>query len=218
MQMQQCLSAKHREQMRMVSQKSEENLEGAMQQRQMWRWIQQREVPGLLAFTVYLFRIRCGPIPSQSMGCSGWANYVQVLAHRRNPAEWQRMSRRWLHQWRTECWVWWLRWQRCSMNHPGGGAQVEGLCRFQECLLTYFESMKQWLEPESTRAETGGIARDIMVIEGIREFGSERVDTLSLNSLGAQSESMQPPDCVELWELLIIFLTPQWWKSRPWLL
>ena len=34
--------------------------------------------------------------------------------------------------------------------------------------------MKQWLEPESTRAKIGGISRDVMVMEGIRELGSER--------------------------------------------
>ena len=76
--------------------------------------------------------------------------------------------------------------------------------------------MKQWLEPESTRAEIGGILRDVMVMEGIRELGSERADMLSLNSFGAQSESMQPPDCAELWESLIMFLTLQRWESRPW--
>ena len=48
--------------------------------------------------------------------------------------------------------------------------------------------------------------------EGIREFGSDRADALSLNSFGAQSESMQPPVCAELWELLIIFLTP--WQQE----
>ena len=52
--------------------------------------------------------------------------------------------------------------------------------------------MKQWLEPESTRAEIGGISRDVMVTEGISKLGLERVDTLSLNSYGAQLESMQP--------------------------
>ena len=41
--------------------------------------------------------------------------------------------------------------------------------------------MKQWLEPDSTRAEIGGMSRDVMVMEGIRELGSERADTLSLN-------------------------------------
>ena len=71
------------------------------------------------------------------------------------------------------------------------------------------ESTKQWLEPESTRAEMEGISRDVMVTEGIRELGSERVDVLSLNSCGAQPESMQPPVCAELWESLIIFLTLQ---------
>jgi len=70
--------------------------------------------------------------------------------------------------------------------------------------------MKQWLESESMRAETGGIATgDIMETEGIRELGSERADTLRHNSIGAQSESMQPPACVEFWELLSNFLTLQ---------
>ena len=95
------------------------------------------------------------------------------------------------------------------MNCLGGRVQAEGLRRFQECLLTYFESMKQWLEPESTRAEIGGISRDVMVTEGISKLGSERADMLSLNSCGAQSESTQPPVCAELWESLIIFLTLQ---------
>ena len=48
-----------------------------------------------------------------------------------------------------------------------------------------------------------------METEGIREFGLESVDALSLNSCGAQSESMQPPVCAELYESLVIFLTPQ---------
>jgi len=76
--------------------------------------------------------------------------------------------------------------------------------------------MKQWLEPESTRADTGGVMREIMVMEGMREFGSERVDVLRCNSLGAQSESTQPPECAEFWELLTNFLTPQQQESRPW--
>jgi len=77
--------------------------------------------------------------------------------------------------------------------------------------------MKQWLEPESTRAETGGIATgDVMETEGIRELGSERADALRRNSVGAQSESTQPPDCAEFWELLSNFLTPQQRESRPW--
>ena len=73
--------------------------------------------------------------------------------------------------------------------------------------------MTQWLELESTSVKTGGMLRDVMVMEGIRELGSERADTLSLNSCGAQLESMQPPVCVKLWELLIIFLTLQQWES-----
>ena len=64
--------------------------------------------------------------------------------------------------------------------------------------------------------EIGGISRDVMVMKGIRELGLERVDALSLNSCGAQLESMQLPVCVELWELLVIFLTLQQQKSQPW--
>ena len=77
--------------------------------------------------------------------------------------------------------------------------------------------MKQWLEPESTRVETGGIATgDIIEMEGIRELGSERADTLRHNSIGAQLESTQPPACAEFWELLSNFLTPQQWELWPW--
>ena len=45
---------------------------------------------------------------------------------------------------------------------------------------------------------------DIMEMEGIRELGLERVNTLRHNSVGAQSESMQPPNCAEFWELLAL--------------
>ena len=69
--MQQCLSVKRREWMKVASWKSEVNLGDVTQWRQMWEWIQWREVLGLPAFTVCLFRILCGPIPSQSMDCSG---------------------------------------------------------------------------------------------------------------------------------------------------
>ena len=55
----------------------------------------------------------------------------------------------------------------CLINCLGGRAQAEGLHRFQECLLIYFESTKQWLELELMKAKTGGILRDIMVMEGI---------------------------------------------------
>ena len=69
--MQQHLSVKCREQTRVASQKSEGNLDDAMQQRQTQEWIQWKEVLGLLAFAVCFFRILCGPIPSQSTDCSG---------------------------------------------------------------------------------------------------------------------------------------------------
>jgi len=65
------------------------------------------------------------------------------------------------------------------------------------------------------------VTGDVIVMEGIRELGSERADALRRNSVGAQSESTQPPDCAEFWELLSNFLTPQqresWlWQHGPW--
>ena len=55
----------------MVSQESEESLWVVMLQGQKREWTRQKEVLGLLAFAVCHFRILCGPIPSQSMDCSG---------------------------------------------------------------------------------------------------------------------------------------------------
>ena len=65
------------------------------------------------------------------------------------------------------------------------------------CLFTNAESTKQWVEPESTNAETAGILRVSKVTEGMRELGSERVDMLRWISIGAQSGSMQSPGCAE---------------------
>ena len=156
--MQQHLSAKRRERTRVVSRKSEGNPEDAMQQRQTWEWIRRKEVPGLPAFTVCLFRILCGPIPNQSMDCS---------------------------------------------------------VGFKRMFINKFEVYKPVARARVNKSGMEGISRDVMVMEGIREFGSERADVLSLNSCGAQSQSMQPPVCAELWELLIIFLTLQQQESQP---
>ena len=57
--------------MKVAGWKLEENPEDVMQQRQTQEWIRQKEVLGLPAFTVCLLGILCGPIPSQSMDCSG---------------------------------------------------------------------------------------------------------------------------------------------------
>ena len=75
------------------------------------------------------------------------------------------------------------------------------------CLFTNVESTKQWMEPESTNAETTGVLRVSKVTEGMRELGSERVDMLRQISIGAQSVSMQSPGCVEYCGLQTSFLT-----------
>ena len=67
----QRLSVKHREQTRVASQKSEESPWVVTPRGQKREWTQQKEVPGLPAFTVCFFGILCGPIPSQSTDCSG---------------------------------------------------------------------------------------------------------------------------------------------------
>ena len=81
--------------------------------------------------------------------------------------------------------------------------------------INKFEVYKPVARARVNKSGMEGISRDVMVMEGIREFGSERADVLSLNSCGAQSQSMQPPVCAELWELLIIFLTLQQQESQP---
>ena len=75
------------------------------------------------------------------------------------------------------------------------------------CLFTNAESIKQWVEPESTNAETAGILRVSKVMEGMRELGSERVDMLRWISIGAQLGSMQSPGCAEDCRLQTSFLT-----------
>ena len=75
------------------------------------------------------------------------------------------------------------------------------------CLFTNAESTKQWVEPESTNEETTGTLRVSKVMEGMRELGSERVDTLRWISIGAQLRSMQSPGCVEYCGLRTSFPT-----------
>ena len=75
------------------------------------------------------------------------------------------------------------------------------------------ESTKQWVEPESTNAETAGTLRVSKVTEGMRELGSERVDTLRWISIGGQLRSTQSPGCAEYWGLRTSFLTL---KEQEW--
>ena len=48
-------------------------------------------------------------------------------------------------------------------------------------------STTQWVEPESTNVGNSGMLWETMVTQGWSEFGSERADTLSRASIGAQS-------------------------------
>ena len=76
-----------------------------------------------------------------------------------------------------------------------------------KCFLTKVESTKQWVEPESTKAEIMGVLNNSREMEGMRALGSERADTLRQISKGAQSVSMQSPGCVEVWGLGTSFPT-----------
>ena len=60
------------------------------------------------------------------------------------------------------------------------------------CLRIKVDSMKQWVEPESTRAEIriSGMESEHKLI--IKEDVLERAVALSLTSLLAHSKSMQP--------------------------
>ena len=53
--------------------------------------------------------------------------------------------------------------------------------------------MKQLEELESTNAEKVELRKETEVMEGIRDLGSEREDTLRCISLGVQVGATQPP-------------------------
>ena len=74
------------------------------------------------------------------------------------------------------------------------------------CLQIKVNSMKQYVEPESTKAliRTSGIESEHKLI--IKEDVLERAKALSLTSLSALNESMQPLECAEVKGLLTIFL------------
>ena len=72
-------------------------------------------------------------------------------------------------------------------------------------ILANNRSTKQWVEHESTNMGNEGIAWTMIVTDGWRELGFERVAALSWASIGAQSGTMQLPLCVESRELLSIF-------------
>ena len=66
--------------------------------------------------------------------------------------------------------------------------------------------MKQWVELESTKAVIGILGTESECKLTIKEDVLERAEALSLTSLSAHSESMQPSERAEVFGLLTIFL------------
>lgn len=82
-----------------------------------------------------------------------------------------------------------------------GGTEVRG----SECSEAKRESIKQCVDPESTRVRKGA---DIKGVERkrVREFGSKRADALRRTSASARTESTQPSPRAEAGGLLTILL------------
>ena len=76
-------------------------------------------------------------------------------------------------------------------------------------LHTNFVSIKQWVDPESTKAFIlwFGIRDDNKLTT--REFGDKRAEALSLTSPIAQTESARPSVCAEARRPLTIFSRPR---------
>jgi hypothetical protein len=84
---------------------------------------------------------------------------------------------------------------------------------FKTCFHTNADSIKQCVEPESTK--------DLNIISGTdgvdkitRDMDKERVEALIFTSICAQPESTRPPECTEDKGLLTIFSA---WKLGLWL-
>ena len=88
------------------------------------------------------------------------------------------------------------------------------------CVCTSFGSIKQWVDPELTRAEKEREESEISseTSRTRREFGSERADTLSRTTLEvAQGGSTQSLACAEAGGLLSFFLDLGWFPFPfPW--
>jgi hypothetical protein len=85
-------------------------------------------------------------------------------------------------------------------NKPSGIRSIVWECR--PYFHTKTDSIKQWVEPESTKAlniEFG--------MEGVdtRDVDNERAEALIFTSIFVQPESTQPLECTEAVGLLIIF-------------
>jgi len=81
-----------------------------------------------------------------------------------------------------------------KQSEIGGTEQVEILC-----LQTKQDSMKQWVEPESTKAENETFSKRSEDKLTTKEVGldneEETEESLILTSLGMHSDSTQPSEC-----------------------
>ena len=66
------------------------------------------------------------------------------------------------------------------------------------CLRIKVDSMKQCMEPESTKAVIRILGTELECKLTIKKDVLERAEALSLTSLSAHSKSMQPSECVEV--------------------
>jgi len=92
-------------------------------------------------------------------------------------------------------------------------------CVERLCLWTKWDSMKQWVEPESTKAKNetfSNRSEDILTTKDIGPDKEEETEeALILTSLGVHIKSMWPLECTEAWGLLTNFL-PQRPLLRTW--
>ena len=101
-----------------------------------------------------------------------------------------------------------------SINFSSMG-RMEYRSKSEIYCATILLSMKQCVEPESTKASRGILESEILneVSDNQNEFMSERVDALSLRISFAQFWVTHPSACVEEGGLHIIFLCLPWsWK------
>ena len=78
-------------------------------------------------------------------------------------------------------------------------SRIGGICLVGIlCLRMKVDSMKQCVEPESTKAVIGMSGTESECKLTIKEDVLERAEALSLTSLSACSESTQPSECAEV--------------------
>ena len=83
--------------------------------------------------------------------------------------------------------------------HPNSLSGIREICLVGIlCLRINTDSMKQCVEPESTKVVIGTSGTESECKLTIKEDVLERAEALSLTSLSACSESMQPSEHVEV--------------------